>query len=245
MRKAFLMTTLLLLLISLIYPGSQSGQAGRPVYFLTPVESIMESNYRLLHDSSVNIQAFHLAMLGYQSLTAKGLVSKDSLLTIIDYSKPSSEKRFFVIDLSANRILFKSLVAHGRNSGELYASQFSNRSQSHQSALGFYITGSPYIGSQGYSLLMTGVDTGFNDNARIRSIVMHAASYVSQKYISLYGRLGRSLGCPALPAELNASIIDLIRDGSVVFSYYPDPAYITSSRILCYRPVEKQSLPEF
>ena len=91
---------------------------------------------------------------------------------------------------------------------------------------------------------MCGVDTGFNDNARIRSIVMHAASYVSQKYITLYGRLGRSLGCPALPQELNVSIIDRIKDGSVVFCYYPDPDYITSSRVLCYRQVEKQSPPE-
>jgi hypothetical protein len=132
-------------------------------------------------------------------------------------------------------VIFKTLVAHGRNSGELYADRFSNRPQSHQSALGFYITGSPYQGGQGYSLLMSGVDTGFNENARKRAIVIHGAHYATNQYVEHYGRLGRSFGCPALPPDQNKSVIELIRDGSVIFSYYPDANYVCHSKILGYR----------
>ena len=186
----------------------------------------------MLDDSSLNPRAFQLAMFGYRSLMAKGLVTKDSLLTIIDFSRPSSDNRFYVIDLQSGTILFNTLVAHGRNSGELFAQHFSNRAQSHQSALGFYITGSHYKGSQGYSMLLNGVDTGFNDNARKRAIVIHGASYATQRYIELYGRLGRSYGCPALPPDVNTPVIDLIKDGSVVFGYYPDDDYFNRSCIL-------------
>jgi hypothetical protein len=173
-----------------------------------------------------------MALSGYRSLCSKGLVIRDSLVTIIDFTMPSSEERFFVINLRTNKVIFRTLVAHGRNSGELYATRFSNRAQSHQSALGFYITGAPYMGGQGYSMLLTGVDTGYNDQARTRSIVVHGASYATPRYVKQYGRLGRSFGCPALPPYMNNKIIDCIRDGSVLFSYYPDPDYIQESVVL-------------
>lgn len=223
---------LLLLITALLYPG------GQPDQNTPPADNTFENNIREIYESlnelSLNREAFYLAMIGYRSLTSKGLVSKDSLLTIIDYSRPSSDNRFYVIDINRRIVVYKTLVAHGRNSGELYANRFSNTVQSHQSALGFYITGSNYDGGQGYSMLLSGVDTGYNDHARARSIVVHGASYATRKYIDRYGRLGRSFGCPALPPDKNASIINLIKDGSVLFSYYPDQEYVSRSKVLGY-----------
>jgi len=159
-------------------------------------------------------------------------VQNDSLLTIIDFSKPSVADRFFVINLNQNAVVYKSLVSHGRNSGDLYATRFSNKIHSYQSALGFYITGQPYMGSKGYSLRLTGLDTGYNDRSWMRSIVIHAAIYVTKEYILRYGRPGRSLGCPALPPAENARIINTIKCGSVVFGYFPDMAYLQHSVVL-------------
>jgi hypothetical protein len=232
MLKTSLLVSLLWLVTSLIHPGPSSGQRDRDLSSGDAVENAIGKVYESLHDSALNRDAFHMALLGYKSLFMKGLVSNDSVITIIDYTLPSSEDRFFVIDLRHPKVIFKTLVAHGRNSGELYASRFSNRAQSHQSALGFYITGDPYIGGQGYSMLLTGVDTGFNDHARIRSIVVHGAAYATQQYIRQYGRLGRSFGCPALPPHVNAAIIDRIKNGSVIFSYYPDRGYLQGSPVL-------------
>ncbi|HEX2394756.1 MAG TPA: murein L,D-transpeptidase catalytic domain family protein, partial [Bacteroidales bacterium] len=165
-------------------------------------------SYAALHDTTLNHEAFEIAQRGQKILADAGLIKKTNLVTIIDYSLPSTEKRLFVIDLDQYIIIQKSLVAHGKNSGDLHASRFSNRMQSHQSALGFYITGNAYRGGQGYSMLMLGVDTGFNDNAAKRSIVMHGAEYVSYEYIKKYGRAGRSFGCPAIPSNVNQEIID-------------------------------------
>jgi hypothetical protein len=218
---------LLLLFTSLTYPGSNE-----PVSSDAPEINYAASVYEALADSSLNCDAFLLGVSGLQSLVEKKMVDRQHLLTIIDYSRPSDKDRFFVIDLQSQSILYKTLVAHGRNSGDRYAGSFSNRPQSHQSALGFYITGNTYKGGQGYSLLLNGVDTGFNDNARKRAIVIHGADYVTQDYIERYGRLGRSFGCPALPPQLNSSVIDLIKDGSVIFAYYPDDQYLSHSSLI-------------
>jgi hypothetical protein len=231
--KTSLLVSLLLLVTALIHPGPWSGQpeqnlpCGEDTF-----ENAIKNVYESLHEPALNPDAFHIAMLGFRSLCLKGLVIKDSLITVIDFSLPSSEDRFFVIDLLRNKVIYKTLVAHGRNSGELYATRFSNKAQSHQSALGFYITGNPYQGGQGYSMLLTGVDTGYNDQARIRSIVVHSASYATHQYIKQYGRLGRSFGCPALPPRVNTKIINLIKEGSVLFSYYPDKVYLDGSPVL-------------
>lgn len=188
--------------------------------------------YLSLNEPSLKPEAFRIGLIGFEALRSKGLISNDSLLTIIDFSLPSSRDRFFVINLLSNRLVYKTLVAHGRNSGDLYANRFSNSMQSHESALGFFITGKSYQGGQGYSLQLEGVDTGYNDRTRVRGIVIHAADYATHEYVTRYGRLGRSFGCPALPPELSRPIINLIRDGSVLFSYYPDPAYLNHSVIL-------------
>jgi hypothetical protein len=188
--------------------------------------------YLSLNEPALKMEAFRMGLIGFEALQSKGLITNDSLLTIIDFSLPSSQDRFFVINLHHNRLVYKSLVAHGRNSGDLYANRFSNSMQSHESALGFFITGKSYQGGQGYSLQLQGVDTGYNDRTLMRGIVIHAANYATHEYVTRYGRLGRSFGCPALPPELSRPIINLIRDGSVLFSYYPDEAYLNHSVIL-------------
>lgn len=143
----------------------------------------------------------------------------DHIISIIDFTKPSTEKRLFVIDLAKNRLLFESLVAHGRNSGINYATSFSNAVQSYKSSPGVYSTAETYQGKHGYSLRLDGLEKGINDHARERAIVIHAANYVSENFIQHNGRLGRSWGCPALPTKLNKEIINCIKDGTCLYIY--------------------------
>jgi hypothetical protein len=188
--------------------------------------------YASLNDTTLKPEALEIALRGQKILVDQGIANKPSILTLIDYSLPSTSERLFVIDLTYRTILYRSLVAHGRNSGDIYASRFSNRIQSHQSSLGFFVTGETYQGGQGYSMLMMGLDTGYNDNAARRSVVMHGADYVSYSYIEKYGRTGRSFGCPALPLNITREIIDRIKEGSVIFCYYPEPSYTMKSSVL-------------
>jgi hypothetical protein len=148
-------------------------------------------------------------------------LKNDSLLTIVDFSQPSNKKRLYVIDVKNQKLLVQSLVAHGQNSGLIYAKKFSNRPSSHMSSLGAYITASTYSGKHGYSLRLDGQDPKHNSKARERAIVIHGANYVSEQYIKNNGRIGRSFGCPALPKEINNAVIDLIKDGSCLYIYHP------------------------
>jgi hypothetical protein len=166
------------------------------------------------------LDSFQKAMLGFYELKKKGIFKKD-ILTLIDFSLSSNEKRLWVIDLSTNTILFHSLVAHGRNTGDEFAKHFSNSAESFKSSLGFYSTGEIYHGKHGKSLKLDGLEKGINDNARNRGIVMHAADYVSNFFIKNHSRLGRSQGCPALPVEFSEKIITTIKDKSCLYIYYP------------------------
>ena len=154
------------------------------------------------------------------------------IITIIDYTKPSTEKRFYLINLEQKVLLYHCYVAHGKNSGENYAKSFSNQSGSLASCSGFFITAGIYYGKHGYSLSLDGIEKGINDNARKRSIVIHGADYVSQEFINKYGRLGRSWGCPALPVDLSKEIIDCIANGSCLFIYGNDTAYFKNSKFI-------------
>lgn len=149
--------------------------------------------------------------------------TRRSVLTLIDFRLPSDAKRLWVLDLADRRVLFHELVAHGENTGRAWAKSFSNRLGSHQSSLGTFITGDTYVGRHGYSLRLQGMDPGINDRAMERAIVVHGAYYVSAEFVARYGRLGRSWGCPALPMDVAAPVIDTIKHGSVLFAYYPDP----------------------
>ena len=159
----------------------------------------------------------------------KGLVKRKNLLTVIDYSIPSTQPRLFVFDLSAKKILFRELVAHGKNSGGNVASFFSNSPGSLATSIGLFVTAETYIGSNGYSLRLKGLEEGVNDRAWDRAIVMHGAPYVSRAAVRALGRLGRSWGCPAVRKEVARKMIDTLRGGSPIFAYYPDRNWLEQS----------------
>lgn len=169
--------------------------------------------------SMPSFECFNQALEGFYKLKEKGLVERD-VITLIDFTKSSNQKRLWVIDLENNVVLFNTLVAHGKNSGEEFANSFSNKSESFQSSLGFYITGEVYNGKHGMSLKLDGLEKGFNDNARNRAVVVHGADYVSESFIKNHNRLGRSQGCPAVPVEMNEKIINAIKGKSCLFIYH-------------------------
>lgn len=172
--------------------------------------------------------AFKQALAGFKQISGK----KKDLLTFIDFTKASTEERFFVIDVAKRKILYNTVVSHGRNSGLKYATKFSNKNGSFQSSLGFYLTGGTYVGKNGYSLLLDGLEKGINDRARERAIVVHGAPYANPSVIKASGRLGRSLGCPALPQSVSKEIIDVIKNGSVLYIYANDADYQRNSPII-------------
>lgn len=167
-----------------------------------------------------SFESFNLALDGFNHLKEKGLIQKN-ILTIVDFSLSSNAKRLWVIDLDKNIVLFQTLVAHGRNTGEEFAKAFSNQAESFKSSVGFYATAEIYNGKHGMSLKLDGLQKGLNDKARERAVVMHGADYVSESFIKQNKRLGRSLGCPAVPVELNQKIINVIKDKSCLFIYHP------------------------
>jgi hypothetical protein len=180
-------------------------------------------------ESVLSFDVFRLAMTGMGKIKE---IKNKKIITIIDFSKLSTQERFFVVDLQNKRILYKSLVAHGKNSGENMPGSYSNDSESLKSSLGFFLTAETYSGKHGYSLKLDGLEPGINDNARQRAIVIHGADYVSASYAKQNGRLGRSWGCPALPADSSKEIIDQISAGSCLFIYGEDQEYLKTSKIL-------------
>lgn len=171
-------------------------------------------------DKTPGFESFSIALEGFYKLKEKGLVTKD-ILTLIDFSKSSNTKRLWVINLATNEVLFNTLVAHGKNTGEEFANYFSNKAESYQSSLGFYATAEVYTGKHGLSLRLDGLQKGLNDKARERAVVVHGADYVSESFIKNHKRLGRSQGCPALPVEMNEKIINVIKEKSCLFIYHP------------------------
>ncbi|MEO5891277.1 MAG: murein L,D-transpeptidase catalytic domain family protein [Ferruginibacter sp.] len=185
-----------------------------------------------LGNAGLSKNAFDYAMKGFRYLSKANMVAKKNIVSIVDFSRPSTQKRLYVINLATGKILFNTWVAHGRNSGNEYATQFSNLPESHQSSLGFYVTMDTYVGGNGYSLRLKGCEKGINDKAYERAIVIHGADYVSNNFINSRGELGRSYGCPAIPTELSKKIIDVIKNGSCLFLYHPTKKYCSQSKIL-------------
>jgi L,D-transpeptidase catalytic domain len=173
-----------------------------------------------------------LALSAVECAGRRGLAPSSRLLTVIDYSLPSSQPRLWVIDRESRQVLFEELVAHGRNSGEDRTSSFSNALGSLQTSLGLFVTDDTYVGRNGYSLRLHGLEPGVNDRALERAIVMHGAPYVSLNAVKQLGRLGRSWGCPAVSPEAARKLIDTIKGGTPVFAYYPDSNWLSSSRFL-------------
>jgi hypothetical protein len=187
----------------------------------------------IYHDSGLegklDYKVFRRAYLGIDALCAP----KTDILTIIDFTKPCCDKRFYVVDVVNRKLLYYTLVAHGKNSGELYCNKVSNRPNSLQSSPGFFLTAESYSGRHGYSLRLDGMESGLNDKARDRNIVIHGAEYVAQHYVNDVGYIGRSFGCPALPLELNQKIIDRIKGGSCLYIHTNDKTYANLTSYCC------------
>jgi hypothetical protein len=182
--------------------------------------------------SNIDRDVLKMSLVAYMKARQHGLNQKQ-LLTIIDYSKPSTERRLWVVDLKRDKVLFNTWVTHGKNSGELQATSFSNELGSLKSSIGVFLTiGEPYIGSNGYSLRLLGLERGINDNAYRRDIVFHGAWYADHKVALKYRELGRSWGCPAVNEETARPLINTIRDKTLVFVYYPDRRWINHSAFL-------------
>ena len=178
-------------------------------------------------------EAYQLAIKGFNKLKENGQLLNSSILTIIDFSQSSSKKRMYVIDLYKKALLFNTYVAHGRNTGEEFAEKFSNIPGTFQSSLGFYLTENMAIGSKvGLSLILKGLEKGFNDKAQAREIIIHGADYATEDFIHKNGRLGRSYGCPSLPPDLIKPVAETIKDGSLLFIYHHDDNYMHKSQVL-------------
>ncbi|RPD37942.1 hypothetical protein EG028_27360 [Chitinophaga barathri] len=225
------LTSLFSLKVSSI--GKKNSGVVAPVA-VSPVVSAMAALYENLSLDSLGLsrEAYQYAIQGHDRLLKEGKLRNDDILSIVDFSLPSTKKRLFVIDLASGTLLFNSLVSHGRNSGKEMATDFSNSPESFKSSLGFYVTGKTYRGQHGYSLKLEGEEDGINNNAMERGIVMHAANYVDEKLARLQGYIGRSLGCPAIPTKLHKKIIGKIQNGTCLFMYSPDTKYLSASRML-------------
>lgn len=174
-------------------------------------------------------EVLQAALRAYRAAEVEGRVEKP-VLTVIDYSLPSTTKRMWVLDMKTGDVLFHELVTHGKNSGWATPTDFSNVEGSLKSSIGVFVTGGTYFGKHGRSLYLDGLEPGFNDAARRRAIVVHAADYATPEFAKKQGRLGRSWGCPALDPRVAMKIIDAIQGGSVVVSYYPDERWLKTSK---------------
>lgn len=237
-----LFITLLHLPFAFAKPSSANRVVPKPAVstFMTLTDSLQwtSSSFKSVYDSlhldlsGLSRHAFEYAKKGWEKLVEQGKVINESIIAIVDFSQPSSHRRLYVLDMKNYKVLFNTWVAHGRNSGKEWASSFSNKPASYKSSPGFYITGETYIGDNGYSLRLQGMERGINDKAFARAIVMHGAEYVSESYISSQGYIGRSQGCPAVPAREAYPIINTIKNGTCLFVYTPDKRYVTRSGLL-------------
>jgi hypothetical protein len=198
------------------------------------MEQITEELYQQigLDENELSPDVFSKALKGYVYLKYTNRLENDQFLTVLDFSKPSAQKRLWVIDLKGKQVIYNELVAHGKNSGDKVARYFSNSPNSKKSSLGFYVTGETYNGRNRYSLKLRGLEPGFNSNAFARGIVVHGAHYVTQEIAEKQNSVGRSFGCPAVSNEVNRDIVDLIQEGSCLFIYHPQAYYNGKSKIL-------------
>lgn len=197
-----------------------------------PIEGWKNTVVALSGKFNISIDALKNAMTVYQQLKLAGKLNNQQFLTIADFSKPSSEKRLFIINMEKMELVFQSLVAHGRNSGKLMAEKFSNKMESYQSSMGFFLTGNIYKGKHGISLQLDGIEAGINDKAKERAIVIHGADYVNEQLIKKQGYIGRSLGCPAVPQNQVKDIIQTIKGSSLFYIHTPDKTYLQKSNLI-------------
>jgi hypothetical protein len=194
--------------------------------------SFSRENFSSEELGGIDVDVLDLALSAASCAVKSGAVGQPRTLTVIDYSRPSTEKRLWVYDLNSRELLYQELVAHGQGTGANLATKFSNTPDSHQTSLGLFVTDETYVGRNGYSLRLDGLDKGWNDRARERAIVMHGAPYVNPAFVKANGRLGRSHGCPAVSDAVARQLIDRVKGGSLVFAYYPDPEFLKTSKYL-------------
>ena len=229
---------LALLCLSFGFIGDKSSTPAGTVTTDSTITGKPATAFRSVYDSlqlgtsGLSREAYEYMVQGVAELRARGELVNDSIVTICDFSRPSSEKRMYVIDLNNYRVLFNTWVAHGRNSGKEIAQSFSNTLSSYKSSLGFYRTGDTYMGGNGLSLRLHGLERGINDKALARAIVLHGADYVSPSFLQANGFMGRSYGCPAVSNREVRPIIDAIKGGSCLFIYSPDRNYLSHSSLL-------------
>ena len=229
MRSTFYRISTLFLLFILLsafsVPNTMRGVdavASEAMAEMMPFERAVDYWFEAIEGEKPQKDVFYRALSGYFQLREKGHFSDNNLITIIDFSLPSTAKRLWVIDLKEKITLFHEVVSHGRNSGLLFAEKFSNTPSSYMSSLGFYSTAEKYTGKHGLSMRLDGLQPGLNDKARERAIVVHGADYAKPEIADQTGRLGRSLGCPAVPPGITKDLIDTIADGSCFFIYAAD-----------------------
>lgn len=235
MKLAVTKVLVIILMISVVPEISEAKVNDNTFLKLNPVMNQAREVYHSISGplEMPDFQVFYKAYAGYNLMRAQGKVKND-ILSIIDFSRHSSEKRFWIIDMRKRELLFFTYAAHGRGSGNGMgvANKFSNTPHSLQSSLGFYLTGETYYGKHGLSLNLDGQERGINDKARQRRVVIHGADYATASFVKKYGRLGRSYGCPAVPQELHKPIINTIKDKSVLFIHHPDQNYHKSSEYM-------------
>jgi hypothetical protein len=242
-RKVYLPLSIVCLLATfLLFPVVKAGSNKKILATNSPVSNIVsvsaaEAVANSLYDSlqlnelGMTKQALVYAYEGQQKLEEKGIVQNPDILTVCDFSQSSDKKRMYIIDVRNYKVLLNTYVAHGKNSGLEYAERFSNRPESLQSSLGFYVTKGTYFGKHGLSLKLSVQEQVFNDNAEARAVVVHGAKYIGDKR-SGSAYMGRSFGCPAVPQQLASKVINLIKDGTTLFIYHPSQQYLHGSTIL-------------
>ncbi len=241
-----ILSSVIIYLVHLPFAFAKSA-TGNNKLLLSPGDSVKQfssgsdfiaSKARSVYDSlhlnlaGLSKQAFDYARKGFDKLLEQGKLVNDSIISIIDFSQSSNKKRLYILDMKNYKVLHNTLVAHGKNSGQEWANSFSNTPNSLKSSPGFYLTDQTYQGDNGYSLKLIGLEKGINDKAYERTIVMHGADYVSHDRANAGGFVGRSWGCPAVPAAEATPIIDRIKNGSCLFIYTPDTHYLSQSDML-------------
>lgn len=216
------------------FSNAQTGLSKERQLALKKAELNIKELYNELNAAQYDLSftAFRYAYIGYQTIKKQHRLNNKELFSIIDFTKDCNSKRFYTIDLEKMKIVYYTYVAHGKKSGERMATSFSDAVESNKSSIGFYITGNTYNGGNGYSLILHGDEKGYNSNLAKRSVVVHAADYANEDYIARNGRMGRSLGCPALPENIYKQVIETIKEKTMIFAYYNDAKYLKTSKYL-------------
>jgi hypothetical protein len=228
-RKLYMILLLISLSVSPFFAGKLSAKVksdkGSSVQFENHIKDLYAACQ--LKQKGLSYEVFRLGIIGYYNMKQKAILGKD-IISIVDFEKPSTEERLWIIDINNKKLLHHSLVAHGKKSGENKATTFSNCQSSNMSSVGFYVTRNTYSGKHGLSLVIDGLDEKYNSNAKSRAVVIHSADYVSEEFIKCNGRLGRSQGCPAIPVENHEKVINTLKDGTALFIHSPCVHYSSS-----------------